>query len=76
MVTVRTKTAGFFEGKVKAGNHVRKGQLLACIVDCYEGVIIDEIHAPEEGTILFAHAEPKAYQNTAVYKIIPEKEGW
>lgn len=76
MVTVRTKTAGFFEGKVKAGDHVRKGQLLAYIVDCYEGVIIDEIHAPAEGTILFAHAEPKAYQNTAVYKIIPEKEGW
>lgn len=76
MVTVRTKTAGFFEGKVKAGDHVRIGQLLACIVDCYEGIIIDEIQAPAEGTILFAHAEPKAYQNTAVYKIIPEKEGW
>lgn len=76
MMTVRTKTAGFFEGKVKAGDHVRIGQLLACIVDCYEGIIIDEIQAPAEGTILFAHAEPKAYQNTAVYKIIPEKEGW
>lgn len=76
MVTVRTKTAGFFEGKVKAGEHVHQGQLLACIVDCYEGVTIEEIHAPIEGTILFTHAEAKAYQNTAVYKIIPEKEDW
>ena len=74
MVTVRTKTAGFFEGKVKPGEHVRKGELLACIVDCYEGIAIDEIHAPVEGTILFAHDEAKAYQNTAVYKIIKESQ--
>ena len=76
MVTVRTKTAGFLEGKVKAGEHVRRGELLACIVDCYEGTIIEEIHAPVEGTVLFAHAEARAYQNTAVYKLIPEKEDW
>lgn len=74
MVTVRTKTAGFFEGKVKPGEHVRKGELLACIVDYYEGIAIDEIHAPVEGTILFAHDEAKAYQNTAVYKIIKESQ--
>lgn len=76
MVTVRTKTAGFFEGKVRAGEHVRRGELLACIVDSFLGTTIDEIHAPVEGTILFSHAEPKVYQNTAVYKIIPEREDW
>ena len=76
MLTVRNKTAGFFEGKVNAGEHVRKGQILACVVDCFEGIIVDEIYAPVDGTLLFTHAEPKAYQNTAVYKIIPEKEGW
>lgn len=75
-VTVRNKTAGFFEGRVNVGEHVRKGQMLACIVDCFEGVVADEICAPVEGTLLFAHAEPKAYQNTAIYKIIPETEGW
>lgn len=76
MTTVRIKEAGFFEGKVNAGEHVRKGQLLACVIDCFEGNVVDEIYAPVEGTILFAHAEPKAYQNTAVYKIIPEEEVW
>lgn len=76
MVTVRNKTAGFFEGRANAGEHVRKGQLLACIVDCFEGTVADEIYSPVDGTILFAHAEPKVYQNTAVYKLIPEQAGW
>lgn len=76
MITVRNRTAGFFEGKVSAGEHVRKGQILASIVDCCKGQIVDEIYSPAEGTLLFAHAEAKAYQNTAVYKIIPETEEW
>ncbi len=76
MVTVRNRSAGFFEGKAEAGEHVRKGQVLACIADCYEGEVIDEIRSPIDGTLLFAHAEPRVYQNTAVYKIIPEREEW
>ncbi len=71
MVTVRTSAAGFFDGRVKAGESVQKGELLACIADCYEGNILDEIYAPVEGTVLFAHSNAMAYQNTAVYKIIP-----
>lgn len=74
MVTVRNRMAGFFDGKVNAGEHVHKGQLLACIEDCFEGTTVDEIYSPVEGVILFAHAEPKVYQNTAVYKIIPERK--
>ena len=42
----------------------------------FGGIVVDEIYAPVEGTILFSHAEPKAYQNTAVYKIVPEGEVW
>ncbi len=76
MVTVRNRTAGFFEGKTGAGEHVRKGQVLAYIADCYEGNVTDEICSPTDGTILFTHAEPRVYQNTAVYKIIPEKDEW
>lgn len=76
MVSVRNRRAGFFEGKASAGEYVRKGQLLACIVDCYEGMVVDQIYAPLEGTLLFSHAEPKVYENTAVYKIIPETEDW
>lgn len=76
MVTVRNRTAGFFEGKVSPGEYVHKGQQLADITDCFEGNTADTIFAPQDGTILFAHAEPKVYENTAVYKIIPEEEGW
>lgn len=76
MVTVRNKAAGFFEGKVNAGEYVRSGQLLAGIVDCFEGNVVGEVCAPTDGTILFAHAEPKVYENTAVYKMIAGEEGW
>lgn len=76
MVTVRNRTAGFFEAKVRPGEYVHEGQPLACIVDCFEGNIVENICTPKDGTILFAHMEPKVYENTAVYKIIPEEERW
>lgn len=76
MVTVRNRTAGFFEAKVRPGEYVHEGESLACIVDCFEGNIVENICTPKDGTILFAHMEPKVYENTAVYKIIPEEERW
>lgn len=72
IVTVRAKKAGFFESFVKAGEVVKKGQLLAEIIHSYEGNIIDKIYSDVDGTIMFARNGSKMYANTAVYKIIPQ----
>lgn len=71
IVTIRARKAGFFDSYVKAGDLVRKNQVLAEIIDAYEGMQIDEIVSDVDGTILFARNEDKMYENTAVYKIIP-----
>ncbi len=76
IITVRNDKAGFMDSYVKAGDRVKEGQVLAEIIDCYEGEIISELRSPVNGTILFARNENKAYQNTAVYKIIKENEVW
>lgn len=73
-VNVRTGCAGFFEGQVSVGEKVEPGQVLARIMDPYLGVQKQEITAPVEGTVAFAHNETMAYQNTAVFKLIPEEE--
>ena len=37
-------------------------------------VYISTIKAPVSGIVAFAHNETLAYQNTAVYKLIPEED--
>ncbi|MFI3237884.1 MAG: M14 family metallopeptidase [Lachnospiraceae bacterium] len=76
IVTVRNEDAGFIDLFVKAGERVEKGQVLAQIIDSYEGHMIRELISPVNGTILFARNESKAYQKSAVFKIIEEPEMW
>ena len=74
MVSVPTKTSGIFESVVSVGDEVEKGQLLARIIDCYEGEVIEELRAPEDGIIFFMHGEPLTYSQTAVFKLILHAE--
>ncbi len=75
LISVRTKKAGFFECCVKVNEEVQKGQLLAKIIDTYEGEVIDRLYAPEDGIVLFAHDDPMTYEDTAVIKLIPSRTG-
>lgn len=72
LVTVRVKKAGFFDCKVKVGQEVMKGELLAEVVHPYEGMVVEQIFAPEDGIVFFSHDnQPLTYANTAVFKIVP-----
>lgn len=70
MVTVRTKTAGLFEHYINVGQSVKKGDLLACILDPYLGIVLEEITAPSDGVVFFLYTESLVYARTAVIKII------
>lgn len=70
LVSVQTKTSGIFESAVKVGEEVERGQILARIIDCYEGEVIEELRAPEAGIVFFMHGEPLTYSQTAVFKLI------
>ena len=73
-IDVRAMHAGFFEQCASAGEKVEEGQTLAMISDPYTAEVLQEIKAPVSGIVAFAHNETLAYQNTAVYKLIPEED--
>lgn len=70
MVSVRTKTAGIFDSKVRVGAEIAQGQLLAQIIDPLEGEVKEELVSPVDGIVFFGHNEPLTYANTAVIKIV------
>lgn len=70
MIAVRTKVAGIFESKVKVGDEVIKGQILAQVIDPYEGEVLESLESPADGIVFFAHNDPLTYANTAVYKLV------
>lgn len=70
MIPVRTKVAGIFEGVVRVGDEVVKGQVLARIINPYEGQVEETLTSPVDGIVFFAHDAPLTYANTAVYKLV------
>lgn len=74
MASVRSESSGIFDGKVKVGQEVSQGELLAEILDPYEGDVIEQIFSPVDGNIFFAHNEPLTYSHTSVFKIVKNPE--
>ncbi len=70
MVPVRTRVAGIFESEVKVGDEVLKGQLLARVIDSYEGEVSETLTAPIDGIVFFQHNDPLTYADTAVFKLM------
>lgn len=74
LATVRAQAAGFFECKVSVGDQVEKGELLAQILDPFDGSLRSNILSPVDGTILFAQDEAMTYDSTALFKIVLQEE--
>ena len=74
LATVRAQAAGFFECKVSVGDQVEKGDLLAQILDPFDGSLRSNILSPVDGTILFAQDEAMTYDSTALFKIVLQEE--
>lgn len=74
MVPVRTGKAGLFDPLVEVGAEVEQGQVLARILDAYEGEVMEELRAPVDGIVFFMHGEPLTYSNTAVFKLVVREE--
>lgn len=70
MIPIRAMQAGIYESKVRVGEKVKKGQVLAHIIHPLEGEIIEELAAPEDGVVFFDHKEPLVYARTAVIKLV------
>lgn len=73
LLTLRTEEAGILDIITPVGHFVEKGDLLAKILDPYEGNVLKKVLAPCDGTILFARDEPMVYSNMTLLKMIKEK---
>lgn len=71
LLSVRPKKAGIFQSCVQVGQQVKKGQLLAQILDTAEGEEIERLCAPADGAVFFLHDKPLVYANTAAIKLLP-----
>lgn len=64
------KASGFFRKLVRPGTEVKRGEIIANIVNPMTGEIADDIYAPTDGIIFYTQNSPMVYQNTILFKII------
>lgn len=72
MIPVKSDVSGIFLPEKGHDDLVRKGDILANIVDPYEGHVIRQITAPCNGRIFFVQDKTLLLANALVYRIIKE----
>lgn len=70
LTNVSTMSGGIFRGKVKIGEDVRYGNVMAEIIDPYEGYVKETILAPTDGIVFFAHTESLIGEGDTAYNLI------
>ena len=68
--TVISDQGGIFYSLCNAHDEVRKGDLLAKILDPFTGETLSQINSPITGTIFFMHQNPLIHQSSLLFKII------
>lgn len=69
LINIKSRVAGIFYKMTEAGKTVHKGDILARIIDPYDGSVIDEIQSPVYGKIFFSHNKPLLLQSSVVFRI-------
>lgn len=69
MLSLKTTQAGILRRLVEVNDEVEKGQVLAEVLDAYEGTVLEKIYALKRGMVFFVHSQPLVYSQTAVVKL-------
>lgn len=67
---VKTERSGIFRRLKEPGDGVERGDVLAEILDPYEGEVILKVVSPTDGIIFFAYNSPMVMENVVVFKVI------
>ena len=70
LASVRTDRAGLYKPRFRPGEEAARGDVLAEIIDPYEGEVISQILSPADGIVFFAHSRPLVMEGTIIFKII------
>lgn len=71
LIAVRAAAAGLLEAAVTVEQEVKKGALLAHILNPVDGELLARVTAPADGVVFFIDSGPLTYEHTAVFKLIP-----
>ena len=75
LVDLRTRrSAGFLITTVRVGDHVRKGQKLAQVLDAFDTHVLETLQAPVDGRVFFMRTDSLVQQHMVVLRIVPTKE--
>lgn len=70
LVSIKADEAGFFRKLVGINQEVKRGQVLAEIINPMDGSVKAEIIAPTDGITFFVQDSPMVFQNVVIYKLI------
>lgn len=70
LVSVKSDEAGFFRRIVGINQEVKRGQVLAEIINPMDGTVKSEITSPTDGITFFVQTSPMVFQNVVAYKLI------
>jgi uncharacterized protein len=70
---VLTREAGLFYPESVIGTTVKEGGKLGEVRDLYQGVVLEEIYAPEEGYVVTLRDHPMVYERELVAVLLGEK---
>ena len=70
LVSVKADEAGFFRKLAGVNQEVKRGQILAEIINPMDGSVKAEILAPTDGIVFFVQDAPMVFQNVVIYKLI------
>ncbi|MCM1530293.1 MAG: M14 family metallopeptidase [Alistipes sp.] len=70
MLQVHSKCGGICRIKVKIGDTVERGQIIAEILDPFTCELLSEIKAPEKSTVFFHFSSPLIVEGTVIFKLV------
>ncbi len=70
LVTITAHHAGIYVRELCAGDRVKAGDVMARILDAYDGHELEVIRSAHDGVVFFSHHRPLVLQNALLYKVI------
>lgn len=69
LIKVNAPFAGIFQKLIQAGDEVSEGQVIARIVNPYEGTVEAEVKSPCDGFVFYVFGKPLALLNSPLFEI-------
>jgi len=70
LLPIMSDASGILYSLKNAWDEVKKGDLLAKVLDPFTGKVLSEVSSPVSGTLFFAHQKPLIQEHTVLFKIV------